>query len=78
VSDVPAKFYPSGTPMQAMEPGGYQYREISSGLLWFFRTPLGGAVLQCKPNEVYIEMDGTPTVTLNGWTLSGNVWRKQG
>jgi hypothetical protein len=76
MTSVPAKPYRSGVELSHMDPGGYQFREGSYGLLWFFRTPLGGAVVQRQAKDVKFGKDDSPIVEINGWVLSGNVWRK--
>jgi hypothetical protein len=76
VTSVPAKMYLPGTPMHSMAPGGYQTRIDPKGnIVWFFRLPLGGAVIQ-KADALVPTFDGCPEVKIAGWTLAGNVWRK--
>jgi hypothetical protein len=75
-TSVPAKLYKSGVPLADMEPGGYQFRTDPHGVvIWFFRTPLGGAVLQIK-DALVPTVNGKPEVQINRWVLSGDVWRK--
>lgn len=76
MTSVPAKMYLPGSPLDAMAEGGYQTRMDPRGnVVWFFRTPLGGVVIQ-RPDSLVPTVKGSPEVKINGWTLSANVWRR--